>query len=240
MRIPRTLFCTAALSILLAEETCAYYLNSLSSYVNCRSDANTSAPVVRQYQTGDVIDIRCQVSSQRVFDYAIWDKTQDGCYVTDYYVDTGVSSGYVAPYCLYRGGSPGPMVDDYRYKDQCDQVDPWNYYICQCVSFVAQRINERQRIYFTNRFDGYEWGNANTWVTAALSSPNVTVDLVPRPGCIAQHSRSALGHVAWVHSVDYARKTVTIEQYNVIPHLYSSEVVAWDAFDYYIHLPGCD
>ncbi|KAJ1663274.1 hypothetical protein EV178_005166 [Coemansia sp. RSA 1646] len=228
----------AAVAVLSAEAS-GYYLNNLSSFANCRADANTSAPVVKQYKTGDAIDIKCQVSSERVYNYAIWDKTQDDCYVTDYYVDTGVSAQYVAPYCLYDGPSPGPMVDDYRYKDQCDEVDPWNYYICQCVSFVAQRINERQRIYFTNRYKGNAWGNANTWVEAALASPNVTINHVPQPGCVAQHSRSKLGHVAWVHSVDYKRKMLTIEQYNVVPHKYSSEVVPWDAFDYYIHMQEC-
>ncbi|KAJ2058218.1 hypothetical protein GGI17_005175 [Coemansia sp. S146] len=220
----------------LAVLTRAYQLNNLTTYANCRSEASTTSTVVKQYHTGDCIDIKCQVSGQRVFDYAIWDKTQDNCYITDYYVDTGVGSNYVTKNCLYQGPSPGPLIDDYRYKGQCDQVDPWNFYICQCVSFVAQRINERQGIYFTNRYKGFEWGNANTWPAAARNSPNVTIDTVPRKGCIAQHSRSALGHVAWVNRVNKRAKTVVIEQYNVVKHQYSTEVVAWDAFDYYIHL----
>ncbi|KAJ2812844.1 hypothetical protein FBU31_007530 [Coemansia sp. 'formosensis'] len=213
----------------------AYQLNNLTTYANCRSEATTAGSVVKQYHTGDLIDIKCQVSGQRVFDYAIWDKTQDDCYITDYYVDTGVGSNYVTKNCLYDGPSPGPVVDDYRYKGMCDEVDPWNFYICQCVSFVAQRINERQGIYFTNRYKGFEWGNANTWPAAARNS-NVTINTTPRKGCIAQHSRSALGHVAWVHHVNRKERTVVIEQYNVVVHQYSTEVVPWDAFDYYIHL----
>ncbi|KAJ2482656.1 hypothetical protein IWW47_005816, partial [Coemansia sp. RSA 2052] len=130
----------------------AYQLNNQTTYANCRSEPTTTSAVIKQYHSGDFIDIKCQVSGQRVFDYAIWDKTQDNCYITDYYVDTGsASSNYVTKNCLYKGPNPGPSVDDYRYKDKCDQVDPWNFYICQCVSFVAQRINERQGIYFTNR-----------------------------------------------------------------------------------------
>ncbi|KAI9503866.1 hypothetical protein GGI25_005658 [Coemansia spiralis] len=231
-------FNVALAFITVASVAHGYQLNDLSTYANCRAEPNTTSAVTKQYRTGDRIDVRCQVSSQRVFDYAIWDKTQDNCYVTDYYIDTAKAQ-YVAPYCLYHGSNPGPMVDDYRYKDQCDDVDPWNYYICQCVSFVAQRINERQHIYFTNRFKGQEWGNANTWAVAARNSPNVTVNLVPKRGCVAQHSRSALGHVAWVHAVDYQNKMVAIEQYNVVPHKYSRDVVPWDAFDYYIHLDEC-
>ncbi|KAJ1788261.1 hypothetical protein LPJ62_002961 [Coemansia sp. RSA 2167] len=222
--------------VFLLSGASAYVVNDLSDSVNCRAGPNTTTAVVKQYLAGDIINIKCQVSSQRVFNYAIWDKTQDNCYISDYYVETGVSSNYVERNCLYRGSNPGRTVDDYRYKNQCDEVDPWNYYICQCVSFVAQRINERQGIYFTNRYKGQIWGNANEWVDAAHNSTDVTVDTVPRKGCIAQHSRSQLGHVAWVHDVNYKRKLVTIEQYNVVPHKYSKETVAWDAFDYYIHL----
>ncbi|KAJ1728109.1 hypothetical protein LPJ61_004213 [Coemansia biformis] len=230
----------AAGPLLAAAAVGAFTLNDKSGYANCRSEPTTNSTVVRQYKTGDQFDIECQVSGQRVFDYAIWDKTEDNCYLTDYYVDTGAAGGtYVTKNCLYDGPNPGPVVDDYRYKGLCDQVDPWNYYICQCVSFVAQRINERQRIYFTNTYKGNRWGDAGTWVAAARNSTGVKVNHVPKPGCIAQHWRSKLGHVAWVHSVNHRRKTVTIEQYNVIPYTYSTETVPWDAFDYYIHL-DCD
>ncbi|KAJ1956859.1 hypothetical protein GGI12_005196, partial [Dipsacomyces acuminosporus] len=177
----------------------AYPLSNETAFLNCRSEPSTSGKLVKKYVTGDDIQIQCQVSSQRISDYAIWDKTQDGCYVSDYYVATG-KRGYVTKNCLYNGKFPGPIVDDYRYKDKCDEVDPWNYYICQCVSFVAQRINERQGIYFTNRYKGQHWGNANEWPGAARNSPNVTINNKPKKGCIAQHSRSKLGHVAYVHS----------------------------------------
>ncbi|KAI8320891.1 hypothetical protein GQ54DRAFT_251174, partial [Martensiomyces pterosporus] len=213
----------------------AYPLTNDTTYVNCRSEPTTAGTVVKQYHAGDDIQIKCQVSGQRVFDYAIWDKTQDDCYVTNHYVATGTTN-YVTRNCLYNGPFPGPVVDDYRYKDQCDQVDPWNFYICQCVSFVAQRINERQGIYFTNRYKGFEWGNANTWPAAARNSPNVTIDTTPKKGCIAQHSRSKLGHVAWVHSVNHKNRSIVIEQYNVVPHKYSTVTAPWTAFDYFIHL----
>ncbi|KAJ1860273.1 hypothetical protein LPJ73_001450 [Coemansia sp. RSA 2703] len=232
----KTLHLVAVSVATIAACVSGYHLNDLTTYANCRANATTDSAVVKQYAAGDEFSIKCQVSGMRVFDYAIWDKTEDDCYLTDYYVDTGVSSQYVAPNCLYHGPVPGPRLDDYRYKGLCDQVDPWNFYICQCVSFVAQRVNERLGIYFTNRYKGFEWGNANTWAEAARNSPNVTIDQIPKPGCIAQHSRSELGHVAWVSKVDWRRKLVTIEQYNVVPHEYSCETVAWDAFDYYIHL----
>ncbi|KAJ2155857.1 hypothetical protein GGF46_005555 [Coemansia sp. RSA 552] len=225
----------AALGVLVTAAY-SYSLNDLSDRVNCRESPTTDSAIVKQYGTGDVFDIPCQVSGNRVFDYAIWDKTSDNCYIADYYVETGANSAYVTGNCLYQGPNPGPMVDDYRYKGQCDGVDPWNFYNCQCVSFVAQRINERQGIYFTNRYKGFKWGNANTWAEAGRNSPNVTVDMIPKAGCIAQHTRSELGHVAWVHSVDEAEKTITIEEYNVVPLKYSTNTVPWDAFDAYIHL----
>ncbi|ORX69382.1 hypothetical protein DL89DRAFT_160354 [Linderina pennispora] len=223
------------LSLVFAAPALGYHLNNLTTYANCRAEPTTTSAVVKQYKTGDEFDITCQVGGQRVFDYGIWDKTSDNCYLTDYYVDTPVSGNYFTKNCNYQGDVPGPVVDDYRLKGQCDGVDPYNYYNCECVSFVAQRINERMGIYFHNRYKGNHWGDAYQWIEAAHNS-SVKVDTTPKKGSIAQHHRSKLGHVAWVKQVFYQQKRVMIEQYNVIPKNYSKEIVPWDHFDYYIHL----
>ncbi|KAJ1985791.1 hypothetical protein EDC05_006501, partial [Coemansia umbellata] len=110
--------------------------------VNCRSGPNTSSKVVRTYDTNDNISLTCQTSGNNINGNTLWDKTTDDCYVSDYYLQTG-SNGYVAKHCdSSSGGSctssvPGPIEDDYPYPSQCDGVDPWNYYKCQCTSFVA-------------------------------------------------------------------------------------------------------
>ncbi|GAB5585176.1 hypothetical protein Unana1_00076 [Umbelopsis nana] len=116
---------------------------------------------------------------------ATLDKTQDGCYVADYYVKTG-ASGFVTKSCSSGGSGggsiPGPEVDDYIYKGSCSGTDPWNFYRCQCTSFVAQRINKRLGISFTNRYKGCAFGNANQWYGAAKScgvNVNSTQCLVP-------------------------------------------------------------
>lgn len=47
--------------------------------------------------------------------------------------------------------------DDYPYKNSCNtknDVDPWNFYKCECTSFVAWRINDVKKIKFTNWYKG--------------------------------------------------------------------------------------
>ncbi|EFY87938.1 hypothetical protein MAC_06065 [Metarhizium acridum CQMa 102] len=60
--------------------------------LNCRAEPNTSS-----------------AKGPSVNGNSIWDKTQDGCYVADYYVKAG-SSGYVTGKC--GGGSNLPTSDD--------------------------------------------------------------------------------------------------------------------------------
>jgi len=185
--------------------------------VNCRSGPGTSYGVTKSYAKGADIKISCQTSGTSVNGNNIWDKTQDGCYVADYYVKTGVN-GYVTDKCGSSGGGggssgsiPGPVTDDYPYKSSCGGVDPWNYYKCQCTSFVAWRINKRLGIKFTNQYKGTNWGNANTWDEAAKRT-GVKVNSTPVPGAIAQSNAGSAGHVAWVTAV--SGNKVTIEEYN--------------------------
>lgn len=66
--------------------------------VNCRSGPGTSYSVVKSYRQGADVAITCQAAGTSVNGNAIWDKTEDGCYVTDYYIRTG-SSNYVTKKC---------------------------------------------------------------------------------------------------------------------------------------------
>lgn len=66
--------------------------------VNCRSGPGTSYAVKKTYAKGHEVTISCQTSGTTVSGNSIWDKTSDGCYVSDYYVKTG-SSGYVTGKC---------------------------------------------------------------------------------------------------------------------------------------------
>lgn len=73
--------------------------------LNCRAEPNTSSAVKKTYKKNDDIKISCQIAGTSVNGHNIWDKTQDGCYVSDYYVKTG-SSGYITGKC--GGGSNPP------------------------------------------------------------------------------------------------------------------------------------
>ncbi|KAK9236662.1 hypothetical protein V1525DRAFT_389217 [Lipomyces kononenkoae] len=72
--------------------------------VNCRSGPGTSYAVVMTYSVGQDVSITCQAPGTDINGDNLWDKTSDGCYVSDYYVSTG-TSGYVTSEC--GGGSGG-------------------------------------------------------------------------------------------------------------------------------------
>lgn len=209
--------------------------------VNCRSGPGASHSIKKFYAKGTDVKITCQTEGDNVEGNSIWDKTSDGCYVADKYIKTG-KDGYVTTKCPSSGGGggggsggkvPGPRKDDYPYKSSCGGVDPWNYYKCQCTSFVAFRVNKRNGKKFTNRYKGQAWGNANQWDDAAKRS-GVKVDKNPKPGCIAQTNAGRYGHVAYVSAVNGNK--VTIEEYNYAgKERYGTRVVDKSAFNY-IHV----
>ncbi|KAJ2809587.1 hypothetical protein H4S07_003180 [Coemansia furcata] len=224
----------------LATMTDAYHIYN-ADVVNCRSSPSTSGSVVRTYKANDDVSLTCQISGQNIKGNALWDKTTAGCYVSDYYIKTG-STGYVTGKCD-SGGSPpspppngggdaGPMKDDYPYPGQCNGVDPWRYFKCQCTSFVAWRINSRLGVKFDNYYKGPNWGNANTWGDAARST-GVPINNTPVPGCVAQTNSGSAGHVAWVAKV--SGDSVTVEEYNYKRHTYSTRTVPKSSFNY-IHI----
>ncbi|KAJ2714374.1 hypothetical protein H4R19_001761 [Coemansia spiralis] len=204
--------------------------------VNCRSSPGTSGTVVRTYTATDDVSLTCQTSGETISGNSLWDKTTDGCYVADYYLQTG-STGYVVGKCDSSGGGggnvPGPMVNDYPYSGQCSGVDQWNYYKCQCTSFAAWRINKRLGIKFDNHYKGPNWGNGNTWDDAARQT-GVVINNTPVPGSIAQTNAGTYGHVAWVAKV--SGDSVTVEEYNYVhKEAYGTRTVPKSTFSY-IHL----
>ncbi|KAJ1727354.1 hypothetical protein LPJ72_005979 [Coemansia sp. Benny D160-2] len=81
----------ASVSALLLASTASAYNIYNTSIVNCRAGPSTATDLVRTYTMGSDIEITCQVEGQKLFGTKIWDKTQDGCYILDYYVYTGYS-----------------------------------------------------------------------------------------------------------------------------------------------------
>ena len=90
-------------------------------------------------------------------------------------------------------------------------ADQWNYYKCECTSYVAWNLN-KNGIPFTNQYKGQHWSNANTWQQAAIDS-SVPVDNIPQVGDVAWWGTGTYGHVAYVESVN-ADGTVNISEYN--------------------------
>ncbi|CAI7627546.1 hypothetical protein PCG10_002717 [Penicillium crustosum] len=78
--------------------------------VNCRSGPGTSYSIIKSYKKGADVAITCQAAGTTVNGNEIWDKTSDGCYITDYYIRTG-SSSYVTKKCSGSsgGGSSGNL-----------------------------------------------------------------------------------------------------------------------------------
>jgi hypothetical protein len=69
----------------LVDLTAAYPITHATS-LHCRKSPSASAALVKTYSAGANIKISCQTEGQSIEGSTIWDKTQDGCYVADYYV----------------------------------------------------------------------------------------------------------------------------------------------------------
>ncbi|KAK4034927.1 hypothetical protein C8A01DRAFT_38624 [Parachaetomium inaequale] len=71
--------------------------------VNCRSGPGTSYKSIKTYKKGADVKLSCQTYGETITGNSIWDKTSDGCYVSDYYVKTG-SNSMVVKECPSSGG----------------------------------------------------------------------------------------------------------------------------------------
>lgn len=113
-------------------------------------------------------------------------------------------------------------ADTYPYQARCPQeidgfVDAWNFYGCECTSYVASKLDASGVSGFSNWYKGAHWGNAYLWETAASES-SVSADTSPRVGDVAMWRKysggaSSYGHVAYVESVN-ADGSVNISEYN--------------------------
>jgi uncharacterized protein YraI len=72
--------------------------------LNGRSGPATSYPIVGGHQPGSTLRVVCQAPGSAVGTTSVWDKLDDGSYVTDYYVSTPSGTGYSPP--LPRCGYP--------------------------------------------------------------------------------------------------------------------------------------
>ncbi|SGO70005.1 Soluble lytic murein transglycosylase precursor [Mycobacterium tuberculosis] len=128
-------------------------------------------------------------------------------------------------------------VDNYPYKTaNTSGADRWGFYIRQCTSFVAWRLNEAG-IPFHNTMKGGRFGNAENWADNARRL-GYTVNNKPAVGAVAQWNAGAFGHsgyghVAYVTAVDGSK--ITIEEYNYKQFSYSRRTLPASQVSNYIH-----
>lgn len=130
----------------------------------------------------------------------------------------------------------GGGADKYPYKTaNTSGADRWGFYIRQCTSFVAWRLNEAG-ISFHNTMKGGRFGNAENWADNARQL-GYTVNNKPAVGAVAQwkagNHASKFGHVAYVTAVDGSK--ITIEEYNYKRFSYSRRTLPASQVSNYIH-----
>lgn len=126
--------------------------------------------------------------------------------------------------------------DGYPYASRCNgKTDKWDFYRCQCTSYVAWRLNQADRdLDFDNHYKGVRWSDAENWDNAARKA-KVKINKKPKVGAVAQTDKGP-GHVAYVIRVSKDKKRVDVEEYNfVYPDRYSKRT-GLDASQFnYIH-----
>ena len=135
---------------------------------------------------------------------------------------------------LYDPRGPRPTCTSRVWAINGSIGDAWGFVLRNCTSFVAWRLQERNRMSdFSNAFGGEHWGNAENWDDVARRLGH-RVDGVPAIGAVAQSDDGRVGHVAWVSAIGPG--TVTIEEYNhAIPGGYGVRTVPVEDFRY-LHL----
>jgi len=110
--------------------------------------------------------------------------------------------------------------------------DKWNFYKCECTSYVAWKMNQQGVTGFTNYYKGGHFSNANNWENNARKI-GWSVSQTPTVGSIAQTDNGTWGHVAYVEAVN--GDNITVSEYNLkYDHTYTTRTVSKSKFDNYI------
>ncbi|MDO7883430.1 CHAP domain-containing protein [Salinibacterium soli] len=143
----------------------------------------------------------------------------------------------------YLASGARELGDDYPWPyeltdDQGGGLSPLNYYYRECVDFVAWRINRDQGYYAAP----FKWvwsnltpygGNGGQW-QYNWEALGRTVSNVPIPGAVAYTGGN---HVAYVKSVN-ADGTVTLEEYNYVPGMYSQRTIPASSVVSFLYPPS--
>ena len=112
--------------------------------VKCRSGPGTSYGISKAYNTGTDVTIDCQTTGEDIFGNNIWDKTSDGCYVSDYYVKTG-SDEMVEDKCDSDGGGGGGGGSEYNGPISRKEIlERGNYWVSQGIPYSMEKTEPDQ------------------------------------------------------------------------------------------------
>lgn len=117
----------------------------------------------------------------------------------------------------------GAVGDDYPASLKAGVVwqstDPWGYFVKECVSFVASRLNNLG----VNPSLFSHLGNGNQWGAARV--PHLST---PKPGTVAVYAKNGQNHVSYVTGV--SGNTFSGEEYNYLGqhsyHQYSGRPIS--------------
>jgi surface antigen len=147
---------------------------------------------------------------------------------------------------LLTGAGPASAhvgTNDYPYRSHVPSgVDRWDFYIKQCTSFAAWRLNNDNGVHFNNHYKGVHWGSAYNWDNAARAA-GIPVNHTPKRGAIAQFNAGvdgvSSGHVAYL--LKWTKSRIYVEDYNWISNSYDKHWLGRTGVNF-IHLgsPGHD
>ena len=154
-----------------------------------------------------------------------------------------VATGDDYPQKYKNGNCPNygnPLVLD---KD----IDIWNFYLRQCTSFVAWRMNRdagstalKSNDPFRNNMSSPALSNAENWAKR-LGALGYPVNNTPVVGAIAQwdanyNGAGSVGHVAYVSQV-FANGDIEVEEYNYVPEcVYNKRIIRATVPSNFIHI----
>ena len=151
----------------------------------------------------------------------------------------GLSGGMIAmpsAHAVETGGYPYANESTCAWGAQYCKPDPWRFYMRECTSFVAWKLNTANGFAFKNDFDGngsLDFGHAKDWGYVAPKF-GYQVNSTPAVGSVAWSADNTYGHVAWVKAVN--GEYVTIEEYNKNSDgNYSTRTIHKGAMTGYIH-----
>ena len=181
--------------------------------LNARSDHSTSSPVRYRLAEGQAIDIACQDEGDVVNGSRIWDRLQDGAWVSDYFTSTPVYNGFSPglPRCSAppttspqpSSGRPPASARNIGYNPYRAQFSD------QCTFYAEERMAHRTGMYmpvFGHAYQFADQARAGGWTVGTTPARNSVV-VFPR-GTFG----STVGHVGWV--VEVSGNRVRIQDYN--------------------------